>query len=137
MPEQAAPFATPEWARHAVFYQIFPERFANGDPSNDPENVQPWGTLPTFSNFMGGDLQGIIDHLDYIDHACLDLLINWQKQHEATGGSLVIDWESLHARFRAPGRNGNGNGTNGYSRNGSNVTTQHRSPPVKQHAKSA
>ena len=39
------------------------------------------------------------EHLDYIDHACLDLLMTWAKQHEATGGRLVIDWESLHARF--------------------------------------
>jgi MFS superfamily sulfate permease-like transporter len=39
--------------------------------------------------------------LDYIDHACLDLLMNWAKQHETTGGKLVLDWESLHARFRA------------------------------------
>ena len=37
--------------------------------------------------------------LDYIDHACLDLLMNWAKQHESTGGKLVIDWQSLHARF--------------------------------------
>jgi MFS superfamily sulfate permease-like transporter len=43
------------------------------------------------------DLQG----LDYIDHACLDLLVNWAKQHESTGGRLVIDWQTLHARFRA------------------------------------
>ncbi|MFQ5490418.1 MAG: SulP family inorganic anion transporter [Phycisphaerae bacterium] len=40
------------------------------------------------------------EHLDYIDHACLDLLINWEKQHEATGGSLVVDWDTLHASFR-------------------------------------
>jgi len=39
--------------------------------------------------------------LDYIDHACLDLLMNWAKQHESTGGKLVIDWESLHARFNS------------------------------------
>ena len=39
------------------------------------------------------------EHLDYIDHACLDLLINWDKQHEATGGTLVIDWDTLHANF--------------------------------------
>lgn len=38
-------------------------------------------------------------HLDYIDHACLDLLMTWAQQHESTGGKLVIDWESLHARF--------------------------------------
>lgn len=40
------------------------------------------------------------EELTYIDHACLDLLMTWEKQHEATGGSLVIDWESLTARFR-------------------------------------
>jgi MFS superfamily sulfate permease-like transporter len=40
-------------------------------------------------------------HLDYIDHACLDLLVNWAKQHETTNGRLVIDWASLHARFHS------------------------------------
>ncbi len=39
------------------------------------------------------------EHLSYIDHACLDLLMDWAKQHEQTGGRLVIDWESLHANF--------------------------------------
>ncbi len=41
------------------------------------------------------------EHLSYIDHACLDLLMNWAKQHERTGGKLVLDWESLHGRFSA------------------------------------
>lgn len=59
-------FRTPEWVKHAVFYQIFPERFANGDRATDPENVRPWGTPPTYDNFMGGDLHGIIDRLDYL-----------------------------------------------------------------------
>ncbi len=44
------------------------------------------------------------EKLDYIDHACLDLLINWEKQHKASGGSLVIDWDSLNAKFERPGR---------------------------------
>src|SRR5262249_6904145 len=44
------------------------------------------------------------EELSYIDHACLDLLMNWEKQHEATGGSLVLDWESLTARFHSYGR---------------------------------
>jgi glycosidase len=35
-------FETPEWAQHAVWYQIFPERFRNGSTSNDPVNVMPW-----------------------------------------------------------------------------------------------
>lgn len=59
-------FKTPEWVKDTVFYQIFPERFANGDPSNDPENVQPWGGKPERDNFFGGDLQGVIDHLDHL-----------------------------------------------------------------------
>ncbi|TWT34780.1 SulP family inorganic anion transporter [Blastopirellula retiformator] len=40
-----------------------------------------------------------LDRLSYIDHACLDLLVNWEKQHTASGGSLVVDWDGLAARF--------------------------------------
>ncbi|AWB44827.1 alpha-glycosidase [Paenibacillus sp. CAA11] len=65
-------FKVPEWAKEAVFYQIMPERFANGDPSNDPKGVQPWGGKPTRENFFGGDLQGVLDHLDDL----VDLGIN-------------------------------------------------------------
>ncbi|WP_424766802.1 alpha-glycosidase [Paenibacillus sp. sgz302251] len=59
-------FDAPEWARNAVFYQIMPDRFANGDPDNDPEGVQPWGEPPSGDSHFGGDLQGIIDHLDHL-----------------------------------------------------------------------
>jgi len=59
-------FTVPDWVKDAVFYQIFPERFANGDPSNDPEGVLPWGGKPERDNFFGGDLQGVIDHLDHL-----------------------------------------------------------------------
>ncbi len=65
-PQEHASFETPAWVRDAVFYQIFPERFCNGDPSNDPPNTEPWGTPPTIRNFMGGDLQGIFGKLDYL-----------------------------------------------------------------------
>lgn len=63
---QGAVFTPPEWVKDAVFYQIFPERFANGNPELNPENVEPWGGEPTPSNFFGGDLQGVMDHLDYL-----------------------------------------------------------------------
>ena len=59
-------FETPEWAKDAIFYQIFPERFSNGDKANDPKKVEEWGGEPTTDNFFGGDLKGIIDHLDYL-----------------------------------------------------------------------
>lgn len=65
-------FKVPDWAKEAVFYQIMPERFANGDPSNDPEDTAPWGYQPTGDNFCGGDLQGVLDHLYYLE----DLGIN-------------------------------------------------------------
>ncbi len=64
--------SVPYWVQDAVFYQIFPDRFANGDPSNDPLNVQPWGSPPTPWGFQGGDLRGIIEKMDYL----LDLGVN-------------------------------------------------------------
>ncbi|HSR48457.1 MAG TPA: glycoside hydrolase family 13 protein [Anaerolineales bacterium] len=66
--------APPGWVRDAIFYQIFPDRFANGDPSNDPPQVQPWGAPPTTRDFQGGDLQGIHDHLDYLSDLGVDAI---------------------------------------------------------------
>jgi MFS superfamily sulfate permease-like transporter len=40
-----------------------------------------------------------IGDLDYIDHACIDLLTNWDKQHRASGGTLEIEWEGLRSRY--------------------------------------
>jgi len=58
--------SVPVWVQDAVFYQIFPDRFANGDPANDPPAVQPWGSPPTITGFQGGDLRGIVEHFDYL-----------------------------------------------------------------------
>jgi cyclomaltodextrinase len=63
---------TPYWVQDAIFYHIFPDRFANGDISNDPPNVQKWGAPPNIWGFQGGDLRGILQHLDYL----LDLGVN-------------------------------------------------------------
>ncbi|MCC7531800.1 MAG: SulP family inorganic anion transporter [Candidatus Melainabacteria bacterium] len=41
-----------------------------------------------------------LEDVDYIDHACLDLLMTWDKQHRASGGNLVIDWGTLGAMYR-------------------------------------
>ena len=57
-----------EWVNDAIFYQIFVDRFANGDSTNDPPDVVPWGSLPKRDNFFGGDLQGILDHLPYLEN---------------------------------------------------------------------
>lgn len=57
---------TPEWVQKTVWYHIFPDRFANGRPEISPVGTMPWGTEPTQDNFMGGDLWGVIDKLDYL-----------------------------------------------------------------------
>ena len=62
----------PSWVKDAIFYQIFPDRFFNGNIENDPENVKKWEANPTISGFQGGDLEGIIKKFDYL----LELGIN-------------------------------------------------------------
>lgn len=57
---------TPDWVKQTVWYQIFPERFANGDQTNDPANTKPWRPAdhPGREDFYGVDLHGVLDHLD-------------------------------------------------------------------------
>lgn len=60
-------FQAPSWVKDTVWYQIFPERFANGDKNLNPPNTLKWDSeKPSQNNFFGGDFQGIIDHLDYL-----------------------------------------------------------------------
>jgi len=63
---------TPHWVRHAVFYQIFPDRFAKSARVPKPSNLEPWEGRPTHYGFKGGDLLGIAERLDYLQ----DLGIN-------------------------------------------------------------
>lgn len=58
---------TPSWVNDTVWYQIFPERFCNGDPSIDPENVKPWQSGKVgMHDFYGGDIKGIRDKIPYL-----------------------------------------------------------------------
>ncbi|MBW8192555.1 glycoside hydrolase family 13 protein [Neiella marina] len=59
---------TPEWVKHAIFYQIFPDRFARFGGNHLPAGIQlkPWGADPAEQGFQGGDLYGIVDRLDYL-----------------------------------------------------------------------
>ncbi len=68
----ATVFHTPEWVHHAIFYQIFPDRFASSPQVPKPHNLEPWDTPPTPKGFKGGDLLGVVEHLDYLQ----DLGIN-------------------------------------------------------------
>jgi neopullulanase len=57
---------TPQWVRDAIFYQIFPDRFARSERVPKPSNLEPWDTPPTTHGFKGGDLVGVVEHLDYL-----------------------------------------------------------------------
>jgi neopullulanase len=57
---------TPAWVKDAVFYQIFPDRFARCDRVPKPANLQEWGAPPTFHGYQGGDLLGAAERLDYL-----------------------------------------------------------------------
>lgn len=52
--------------KEEIIYQIFPDRFYNGDKQNDPENIKDWGDEVDRDSFFGGDLRGIIQKLDYL-----------------------------------------------------------------------
>ncbi len=60
--------------------------------------------LPKLASALENIPTGTVLHVDfkglsYIDHTCLTLLMNWEKQHEASGGKLFLDWDTLRARF--------------------------------------
>ena len=57
------PVDTPAWARDAVFYQIFPDRFAASARVPKPGPLEPWDAPPTWHGYKGGDLRGIAERL--------------------------------------------------------------------------
>lgn len=66
--ETAMAIQTPDWVKHAVFYQIFPDRFARSERLKHPRGLhfKPWGAPPEEQGFQGGDLLGIVDKLEYL-----------------------------------------------------------------------
>ena len=82
-------FNTPKWAVGAVMYQIFVDRFYNGDPTNDvltdefsyigehSVQVKDWDKLPDamgVREFYGGDLQGVLDKMDYLEQLGIEVI---------------------------------------------------------------
>ncbi|MCW5847902.1 MAG: maltodextrin glucosidase [Anaerolineae bacterium] len=109
-------YQTPEWLDSAVFYQIFPDRFANGDPANDPRpeeydyrgqrpRTYPWGTPPEGDQFFplvfyGGDLRGIESRLDYLaDLGVNALYLNPVFQAHSNHKYDVADYDHVDAHF--------------------------------------
>jgi len=56
----------PAWVRDAVFYQVFPDRFARGSGAAPSVRYASWGSAPTKQTTFGGDLQGVFERLDYL-----------------------------------------------------------------------
>ena len=82
-------YKTPEWAKGAVMYQIYVDRFYNGDPKNDvltdeyryiganTVKVEDWNKYPDamgVREFYGGDLQGVLDKMDYLQDLGIDVI---------------------------------------------------------------
>ena len=64
----------PDWVYGSVMYQIFPERFRNGNDDLTPENALPWESEPTRLGFHGGDIYGVTEKLDYIKSLGVNIL---------------------------------------------------------------
>ncbi len=106
-------YVAPAWVREQVFYQIFPERFANGEPGNDirtgtptsmgkPALQREWGGLPRpymesrTVEYFGGDLQGISQNLDYLcDLGVTALYLNPIFDAETNHFYLVRDFDHI------------------------------------------
>ncbi len=57
---------TPDWVRDAIFYQIYPDRFAKSLSLAKPSGLDAWGSAPTPHGYQGGDLVGVVERLDYL-----------------------------------------------------------------------
>lgn len=58
----------PAWVPDAVFYQIFPDRFAHSAQVPKPRNLEAWDAPPTAQGYKGGDLLGVVERLDYLQN---------------------------------------------------------------------
>ena len=57
----------PAWVRDAIAYQIFPDRFARSPRVHKPGPLEPWDAPATVHGFKGGDLLGVVEHLDHLE----------------------------------------------------------------------
>ncbi|MDF2845190.1 MAG: alpha-amylase [Herbinix sp.] len=94
-------YNAPDWVKDTIWYQIFPERFANGDKTNDPTNTKDWEEpLSSSKDFYGGDLQGVIDHLDYLEELGINGIYFTPIFHSDSNHKYdTIDYLSVDPRF--------------------------------------
>jgi len=135
-PANDTAFKTPDWVKNAIFYQIFPDRFRDGDPSNNtmgdgasgdvlwkawnqsPATVyakkMQWDQLPVVgppwgADWFGGDLKGVQDKAQYLaDLGITAIYFNPIMDSTDNHGYTVIDYKSVNRYFGALKRFANG-----------------------------
>ncbi|WP_257348867.1 alpha-amylase family glycosyl hydrolase [Pseudalkalibacillus decolorationis] len=122
-------YKTPDWMKEAVVYQIFPDRFHNGNPDNDdakehargdePIEHQEWEELPDnprlkgsgnyngdgiWSNdFFGGDVKGVHEKLDYIQSLGVNTIYLNPIAHAASNHKYdATNFKSIDPMFGSP-----------------------------------
>ena len=116
-------FKTPDWVKNAIFYQIFPDRFRDGNAANNPENgdllwkewsrgdanyaqKMNWTDLPeepaSGRDWFGGDLQGVQEKAQYLaDLGVTAIYFNPLMDSTDNHGYTVIDYKSVNRYFGA------------------------------------
>ena len=119
-PAELPEIRTPDWAKEAIWYQIFPERFRNGDPTNDPELTRRWTSdwnepaafegedgqtfweFYVYQRMYGGDLKGIADRLDHLQELGVDAIyLNPIFQAEGPHKYNATDFRHVDTAFGA------------------------------------
>jgi len=117
------PSFTPDWVKRAVFYQIFPDRFRDGNSNNSASRsdwlwkkwgitplLPPWGSRPQGNNdYFGGDLQGVQEKASYLaDLGITAIYFNPTMDSTDNHGYTVIDYKSVGRYFGINHRDANG-----------------------------
>jgi len=92
--------SVPEWVRSAVFYQIFPDRFARGNAGDEAVALRTWGEAPNSGERQGGDLAGILQRFDYLcDLGINALYLNPIFASESNHGYNTTDYHKVDPHF--------------------------------------
>lgn len=122
--QEAEGFRTPEWVKHAIFYQIFVDRFRDDDPTNNPwTGDEHWEWLDQYIEnrgwgdprvadgrvWFGGDLRGVQEKIPYlVDMGITAIYFNPIHDSTDSHGYTVIDYKSINRYFGIHGRGPNG-----------------------------
>jgi len=95
----------PGWVKESVFYQIFTDRFYRKSSRNDSQRLKEWNSKPDWDSFYGGDLEGVIDKIDYFTvDPCfgdLDILKKLVDKCHENNIRVILDGVFNHCSYRS------------------------------------